>query len=177
MKHVMAFRRAGEVHAVLALVALDDATLDGDAFARQRDIVRAVAHYIATHLNPLSLADSAHVWAVGPTGKQDDSAWRHLRQDLHQDSWSVPKSLWLPGHPPDATEFLDQGFLATPWEGEPGGQVESLDLIDRFAKKLGSRKAPWQRDRVRQVLDSLGGGQTAADAVADSLIHLAEESR
>lgn len=176
LAQVLGLKRKGAVHAVLGIVVLDDVKLEGDVFGRQRDAVRRVAHYLATHLNPPSLADNAHVWAVAPSGNEDDSAWRHLRQELHQDTWSVPKSLWLPGNPPDATAFLEQGFLATPWKDEQAEQADALDLIDRFAKKLGPRNAPWQRERVLQLVETLRSGQTDPETIAASLILLAQES-
>lgn len=174
LKRVLGLQRRGKTHAVIALVAVDDVDLAGEAFTRVRDDILAVAHYVATHLNPPSLADNVHLWVVAPPGKETVPAWRQLRQDLHQDTWSVPKSVWLPGPSLDANAFLDQGLLARPWDQDAGADADGIDLMDRLARKLGSKTAPWAPEQVRQLLEELRNESAEPAARALSLIALAE---
>lgn len=174
LKKVLGLQRSGRTHAVIALVAVDDVDLVGESFARMRDDILAVAHYVATHLNPPSLVDNVHLWVVAPPGKEAVPAWRRLRQDLHQDTWSVPKSVWLPGQSLDADAFLDQGLLARPWDQDAETEAAGIDLMDCLARKLGSKAAPWAPEQVRQLLEELRNESAEPAMRALSLIDLAE---
>lgn len=174
LSEVLGLRRGEQVHAVIALVVLGDTDLDADGFVHARDSIREIAHYLATHLNPPALADDAQVWAVAPPGLETVAAWKRLREEVHQDTWSVPKSVWLPGGTPDPTAFLDEGVLAEPWDAQSEGAAESLDLLDRFAKKLSGKRGPWDRERVRQFLDGLTDSEREPALLAESLLRLAE---
>lgn len=175
LRGVLRLRRGQNVHAVIALVALDDVDLDGRGFAHVRDSVRGVAHFVATHLNPIALADDAQVWAAAPVGREREPAWERLRDEIHQDTWSVPKSLWIPNDQMDPSAFMQQSILAEPWDTEESAHAESLDLLDRFAKKLGGKGGAWPRQRVRALLDCLMD-DAEPSAVAGALVRLAEDA-
>jgi hypothetical protein len=164
--------------AVIGLVALDHAIMDADGFAAARTTLRRTAHYLTLHLNPPSLVDDAQLWAVAPVGSEGNEAWLRLRAEIHQDSWSLPKSVWLPSARTDPSTFLREGPLARPWD-EPGAVADGqLDLHARFARKLGTRQAPWERWRVEALLAALtgtDGAGTDPEGVANRLMQLAEE--
>lgn len=164
--------------AVIGLVALDHSAIEADGFAAARKTLRRTAHYLTLHLNPPSLADDAQLWAVAPAGTEGNEAWVRLRAEIHQDSWSLPKSVWLPSATPDPSAFLREGPLARPWD-EPGAAAEGqLDLHARFARKLGTGDARWERTRVEALVAALtgtDGAGTDPEAVATKLLKLAEE--
>jgi hypothetical protein len=165
--------------AVVGLVALDHSTIDADGFSAARDTLRRTAHYLTLHLNPPSLADDAQLWAVAPAGTEGNEAWMRLRAEVHQDSWSLPKSVWLPSAALDPSAFLREGPLARPWDALTEAAGGQLDLHARFARKLGTRQAAWQRERVDALLAALtatDGAGTDPEAVATRLMQLAEEA-
>lgn len=165
--------RSDRVHAILALVKLDPSEPDGEGFRVLRNRLREIAHYLANHLNPPTLADDAHLWAVAPPGSDTNPIWKRLRAEVHQDTWSVPKSIWLPSEQPDPLKFLNEGVLAVPWATIDQKHAKSLDLIDRFAKKLGSRDAPWDHQQVYGLIHALTDEKSDPSMVARRLLERA----
>lgn len=175
LRDVLNLRDGVHSRVVIGLVTLSDATVDAAGFKAARDSVRRCAHYLAMNLNPPSLTDDAQIWAVAPTGTNGIEAWTRLRAEVHQDTWSLPKSVWLPGTEPDPSSFLREGPLATPWRHSGALSDEQFDLQGRFGRRLGTKRKPWERERVQALLDVLNGTEDP-ESVATKLLHLAENA-
>lgn len=168
----------GRTHSILGIVDFSTYAVPmrgEDAFHKIRNILTDVAHYLATHVIPRSLANEVHVWAIGPTGSDQDPGWLRLKQEIHQDTWSVPKSLWLPSTiDADPTDFLDEGILAQPWGAphafgspdENARSIDAFDLVGRFERRLSGRQQSWDRGMVEQLLATLSGKGAPADVAA-----------
>ncbi len=198
--HVLRLTREGRPHAVIGIVDLTDRSPAGPGFDSIRDFIRDVSHFMAMHLNPPSLVDDAQVWAVAPAGSNDVEGWKRLRAEVHQDTWSLPKSVWLPSAHPDPQAFLREGVLAAPWQhkveegrgvegedaagGDPSAQHDGratgsdVDFIGQLAEKLSSKRNPWDRERVQLLVDTFKKSQADADAdaIASELLQMAVQS-
>ncbi len=178
LREVLKLSDNEQVRVVIGLVALGDAKVDDAGFTAARDNLRRIAHYLTMKLNPPSLADDAQLWAVAPAGTEGIEAWTRLRAEIHQDAWSLPKSVWLPGSVPDPASFLREGPLARPWDESGTASDGQLDLHARFARKLGGRQAQWEPERVQALLSALIGTEGAAadpESIATKLFELAEK--
>lgn len=174
---VLRLSEGEQVRAVIGLVEVEDSSVSEAGFTAARDTLRRIAHYLAIHLNPPSLADDAQLWAVAPAGTNGVEAWMRLRAEVHQDAWSLPKSVWLPDEEPDPESFLREGPLARPWDESGAAQDDQLQIDARFARKLGTKHAPWDTGRVAALLMTMTGVTRGKDpeTVAEELLQLAEK--
>lgn len=87
------------------------------------EVLRLRKSYSATKASDLYLMLAA------PMGKEADVAWQALAAEIERDDRLARKHVWLPdAEGGNFTQFLEETFLACPWQSE-AGQDDALDLL------------------------------------------------
>lgn len=179
-------RRKESPSYIVGIVDLSEVESVEEQFGTIIKELQSTAHYVATHLPRPSWAEETYLWAVAPEGAADSSAWRNLRADVYQDSWSLQKSVWLPSKDvlSSVDDFLNESFLAAPWavnSDSDESDVNDADLYQCLANSLSpkqknkrSERTIWSVSDVKRLLD-LFSVEEPTDHNLDQILEFIED--
>ena len=138
---------------------------------------------LGRNLGSAADADELHVWIVTPPGAGASPAWGALRLEFARDTYTCPKSVWVPGPDPsvwadEASAFVDTTFLARPWATAGTGEDSQLDDLGSSLRKKGKTRTADLYDRLIPNWNSqLSEAEDAAhlDETARSLLRVVED--